>query len=70
MADHDHDFCGECGEQEEIVEHILGRCPALENSRFQTLGPYYLHCLEEAGELDIHLYSGGERSLEEVKITP
>ena len=47
------DYCRECGEEEETIEHLLCHCPALEYRRFKTLGQGFLEGLEEAAEANI-----------------
>jgi ribonuclease HI len=47
------DYCRECNEEEETVEHLLCRCPSLREQRFQKLGQYYIEELEEISDTDI-----------------
>ncbi|XP_024870395.1 uncharacterized protein LOC112453720 [Temnothorax curvispinosus] len=47
-------YCRECNEEEETIEHLLCRCPAIVNRRFQIMGQEFLDGLEDAAEMEIN----------------
>ena len=47
------DYCRECNEEEETLEHLLCRCSALRNRRSVEIGQDFLDGLEDAAELEI-----------------
>ncbi|KAJ8975982.1 hypothetical protein NQ317_016228 [Molorchus minor] len=56
------DFCRECDEEEETIEHLLCQCPLLESRRLEMLGQCFLDGLDEAAEMDIGKIASFARS--------
>ncbi|XP_077257725.1 uncharacterized protein LOC143894919 [Temnothorax americanus] len=47
-------YCRECNEEEETIEHLLCWCPALINRRLQIMGQEFLDGLEDTAEMEIN----------------